>query len=205
VAGAEFTVNTAVPYENAEQYPESTYYAPAKPGSRVTIDSVNGKPFDLNAKYTVVVNSFQAEGGDTYYALTQASFVHDTAIVDADALISYVKSMDGVIGEEYAAPQGRIKMVEEAVVAPEASEVPAAPEEPTAPEEPVVVPEEVKPEVPAEVITNLYKVVAGDSLWKIAQKELGAGYRWGEIYEANKATIKNPGMIYVGQELIVNK
>ncbi|MBR3992374.1 MAG: bifunctional metallophosphatase/5'-nucleotidase, partial [Anaerotignum sp.] len=56
IAGAEFTINTAVPYENGEQYPNSTYYAPANPGSRVTINSVNGKPFDPAANYTVVVN-----------------------------------------------------------------------------------------------------------------------------------------------------
>ena len=205
-AGIDFTVNTAVPYENGELYPESTYYAPANPGSRVTINSVNGKPFAPDAKYTVVVNSFQAEGGDTYYALTEASFVHDTAMVDADVLISYVDSMNDVIGEEYAAPQGRIKIVE---AAEEVAETPVMPEKA---EEAEVKTEEaadqveaVKEELPAEVITNLYKVVAGDSLWKIAQKELGAGHKWGQIYEANKATIKNPDKIYIGQELIVNK
>lgn len=196
IAGAEYTVNTAVPYENGEQYPDSTYFAPAKPGSRVTINSVNGKPFDLNATYTVVVNSFQAEGGDTYYALTKGSAVHDTAIVDADALITYVNSMDGVIGEEYAKPQGRIQIVSEA------AQTPAAPEEPTA-GEPAVPAEPV--EKPAEVVKELYKVVAGDTLWKIAQKELGDGYRWRSIYDDNKATIKNPNMIYIGQELIVKK
>ena len=195
IAGAEFTVNTAVPYENGEQYPNSTYYAPANPGSRVTITSVNGKPFDLNETYTVVVNSFQAEGGDTYYALTRCSFVHDTAIVDADALISYVNSMDGVIGTEYAEPQGRIKVVSEPV------ETPVAPEEPSA-----SVVEPVKPvETPVETVTNLYKVVAGDTLWKIAQKELGDGYRWRSIYEVNKNIIKNPNLIYIGQELVVKK
>lgn len=196
IAGAEYTVNTAVPYENGEQYPDSTYFAPAKPGSRVTINSVNGKPFDLQETYTVVVNSFQAEGGDTYYALTKGSSVHDTAIVDADALISYVNSMDGVIGEEYAKPQGRIQIVSEA------AQTPAAPEEPTA-GEPAVPAEPV--EKPAEVVKELYKVVAGDTLWKIAQKELGDGYRWRSIYDDNKATIKNPNMIYIGQELIVKK
>lgn len=195
IAGAEYTVNTAVPYENGEQYPDSTYYGPANPGSRVTITSVNGKPFDLNATYTVVVNSFQAEGGDTYYALTEASFVHDTAIVDADALISYVNSMGGVIGEKYAASQGRIKVVSEPV------ETPIAPEKPV-PIDPVVPAEIVKP---VEVVTNLYKVVAGDTLWKIAQKELGDGYKWRSIYEANRNIIKNPNLIYVGQELVVNK
>lgn len=193
IAGAEYTVNTAVPYENGEQYPDSTYYGPANPGSRVTITSVNGKPFDLNATYTVVVNSFQAQGGDTYYTLTKASFVHDTAIVDADALISYVNSMGGVIGEEYATPQGRIKVVSEPV------------ETPVAPEEPGIVEPEKPAETPAEVVKNLYKVAAGDTLWKIAQKELGDGYRWRSIYEANRTIIKNPNLIYIGQELIVNK
>ena len=193
IAGAEFTINTAVPYENGEQYPNSTYYAPANPGSRVTINSVNGKPFDPAANYTVVVNSFQAEGGDTYYALTQGSFVHDTAIVDADALISYVDAMNGVIGEEYAEPQGRIKIVDDASAIPEKPAMPAEPEQPIAPENPV------------DTVTNLYKVVAGDSLWKIAKTQLGDGLKWRGIYEDNKAIIKDPALIYIGQELVVNK
>lgn len=33
IAGAEYTVNTAVPYENGAQYPDSTYYAPANPAA----------------------------------------------------------------------------------------------------------------------------------------------------------------------------
>ena len=48
-----------------------------------------------------------------------------------------------------------------------------------------------------------YTVQNGDSLWKIAQDKLGSGQRWDEIYEANKDTISNPGMIYVGQVLII--
>ena len=142
----------------------------------------------MDANYTVVVNSFQAEGGDTYYVLKEGSFVHDTAIVDADALISYVNSMNGVIGEEYAEPQGRIKIVEDASAIPDEPAMPAVPEEPS-----------------IEVITNLYKVVAGDSLWKIAKNELGDGLKWRGIYEDNKAIIKDPTLIYIGQELVVNK
>ncbi len=203
IAGAEYTVDATVPYENGEQYPDSTYYAPANPGSRVTINSVNGKPFDPEANYTVVVNSFQAEGGDTYYALTQGSFVHDTGIVDADALISYVNSMNGIIGEEYADAQGRIT-----IISTPAEESPVS-EESVALEEPAVSDESAKPaEEPAaiaEAVMSLYKVVAGDTLWKIAKTELGSGSQWTSIYEANKATIKNPNMIYIGQELIIHK
>lgn len=45
-----------------------------------------------------------------------------------------------------------------------------------------------------------YTVVSGDTLWKIAQKTLGDGSRWREIYELNKGTIgSNPDLIYVGQ------
>lgn len=34
-----------------------------------------------------------------------------------------------------------------------------------------------------------YTVVRGDSLWAISQRYLGAGSRYGELYEANKSTI----------------
>ena len=107
IAGASYTINTAVEYVNGEQYPNSTYFAPANPGSRVTINEVGGKPFDPNANYTVAVNAFQAEGGDTYYALTQGSYIQDTGLTDAEVLISYVKSMNNVIDETYAQSQGR--------------------------------------------------------------------------------------------------
>lgn len=108
VSGIEFTIDTTVPYANGEQYPDSTYYAPAAPGSRVTIQSVGGRDFDLNDSYYISVNNFMAEGGDTYYVFTQAEEVIDTGVVDAEGLISYVESLNGVIGTDYAAPKGNI-------------------------------------------------------------------------------------------------
>jgi nucleoid-associated protein YgaU len=44
-----------------------------------------------------------------------------------------------------------------------------------------------------------YTVVAGDTLSKIAKRELGDATKWKQIYEANKDTIKNPDLIYPGQ------
>lgn len=48
-----------------------------------------------------------------------------------------------------------------------------------------------------------YTVAAGDSLSSIAQQQLGSSSRWKEIYEANKDTVKNPNMIWVGQKLTI--
>lgn len=57
-------------------------------------------------------------------------------------------------------------------------------------------------EEPVEESTT-YVVVRGDTLWGIAARHLGSGYKWSEIYEANKALIKNPNMIFVGQVLVL--
>jgi len=48
-----------------------------------------------------------------------------------------------------------------------------------------------------------YIGVKGDCLWKIAEKFLGDGRRYIEIYNLNRDKIKNPDLIYVGQELIL--
>ena len=46
-----------------------------------------------------------------------------------------------------------------------------------------------------------YTVKKGDSLWRIAKQQLGSGVKWKELYEANKDQIKDPNLIFVGQEL----
>ena len=48
-----------------------------------------------------------------------------------------------------------------------------------------------------------YTVQKGDSLWKIAQEQLGSGARWDEIYEANRDTVSDPNLIFIGQILAI--
>lgn len=48
-----------------------------------------------------------------------------------------------------------------------------------------------------------YTVKEGDYLKKIAQSVYGDSARWEDIYEANKATVKNPAILYKGQTLIL--
>lgn len=109
VSGIAFTINTSKAYDAKEEtYPSSTYYGP-KSIQRVTIDSINGNAFDVEATYAVITNNFCAAGGDTYYAFASAKDQFDTGIPLDEALMAYITdALDGVIGEEYAAPEGRI-------------------------------------------------------------------------------------------------
>ena len=54
---------------------------------------------------------------------------------------------------------------------------------------------------PSASASRSYTVVAGDSLSKIAQRELGDASRWRAIYDANRDTIKDPDLIHPGQVL----
>lgn len=114
VSGIVYKVDTSVPYVNGDQYPNSTYYAPAKPGSRVTIESVGGEPFDAQRDYVVVTNNFTAAGGDQGYVLKYANQQtgYNTYIALEDALVQYTTTvLGGVIGSQYAQPQGRITIL----------------------------------------------------------------------------------------------
>lgn len=108
VSGIEYTVDTTVPYAKGPDYPNSTYASPAACGSRVTIATVGGKAFNLNAKYNIAVSDFMAAGGDTYYILTKAANRIETSITADEALTQYVESLGGSIGDNYATSKGLI-------------------------------------------------------------------------------------------------
>lgn len=137
VSGVQFTIDTTVPYENGEMYPNSTYYAPAKPGSRIKNVTVNGQPLDLNAEYVVATNDFTAAGGDTYGAFLDKP-VYKTGVALEQALVDYTATvLEGVITEkDYGKPAGRITVntapVPTATPAPTASPTAAPTAAPTA-------------------------------------------------------------------------
>jgi len=55
--------------------------------------------------------------------------------------------------------------------------------------------------LPATPVVPTYIVQRGDSLWRIAEQQLGNGFRWKEIHELNKSFIANPDLICVGWTL----
>lgn len=113
VAGIEFTVDTTKAYDQGEQYPGSTYYGPNSI-NRVTINSINGQPFDPEANYVVVTNDFLAAGGDTYYAFS-VSVSRSTGKLMDEAVVEYITEELGgtVTAEQYGEPQGRITITTE--------------------------------------------------------------------------------------------
>jgi nucleoid-associated protein YgaU len=50
-----------------------------------------------------------------------------------------------------------------------------------------------------------YKVVRGDSLWKIAVRAYGDGYQWTKIWQENKNKLNNPNSLEIGMMLNVPK
>lgn len=48
---------------------------------------------------------------------------------------------------------------------------------------------------------TFHTVEKGDTLWAVAQKALGNGARYPEIFEANKPMLSDPDKIYPGQVL----
>lgn len=67
------------------------------------------------------------------------------------------------------------------------------------------VPEEKEPEITTEkpaAAHDTYTIVKGDNLTKIARK---FGTTWRKIYTDNKDTIKDPRVIYIGQEIKIYK
>ena len=185
VSGIVFSVNTAAAFAEGDLYPGSTYRKPASI-NRVTITSVGGKAFDANAVYSIATNDFMAAGGDTYYAFASAKTNYDLGLPMDEVLMSYIKeALNGVVtAQAYGAPAGRIKVVTEAAPA----------EEPK---------EETVPAPAPSAAEGSYEVKSGDCLWNIAGNKYGAGSKWNIIYEANKASIKDPNEIWVGQVLVL--
>jgi outer membrane protein OmpA-like peptidoglycan-associated protein len=56
---------------------------------------------------------------------------------------------------------------------------------------------------PTKVTTKEYVIQKDDSLWKIAEKEMGSGHRWKYLYEMNKDRIKNPKKLKAGTKIVI--
>ena len=115
-SGIEWTLDTTKEFDKGEVYvvegKETSYFAPASI-KRVTINSINGEPFDENATYAVVTNNFCAVGGDTYNVFARSSSSFDTGIPMDEVVMTYVtEALNGVITDAaYGQPRGSVTQI----------------------------------------------------------------------------------------------
>ena len=112
VSGIEFTVDTTKGYDQGDEYPGTTYFAP-KSINRVTIKTVGGKDFDPAATYTIATNDFMASGGDTYYRFVNATANYDLGIAMDEVVMDYITTvLNGTVtADKYGEPAGRIHVL----------------------------------------------------------------------------------------------
>ncbi|WP_326907366.1 5'-nucleotidase C-terminal domain-containing protein [Sedimentibacter sp. MB31-C6] len=167
-------------------------FDPSQPvGSRVVEVTVGDIPLSEDAEYTVAINDFLGIGGDGFDMFKDYP-IHGEVGTYEEVFADYLNTF-GTSGSEIS---GRITVKE---IAPVEEPVPVEPpiDEPINPEpipEPIVEPTEPAPELTEEI----YIVISGDVLWKIAEKY---NTTWEELSEYNK--LANPHLIYPGDELKV--
>jgi nucleoid-associated protein YgaU len=65
---------------------------------------------------------------------------------------------------------------------------------------------EVRAAVPlGPVPPGVYRVRRGDTLWGISARAYGDPFKWRDIFQANRATVSDPNLIYPFQELQIPK
>ena len=165
-------------------------------GSRVSdVQVKQGDSFvaiDANKIYGVATNNYMRAGGDGYKIFaTGGQNAYDFGPGIETVVADYIAKNSPY--KPYT--DGRITVI--AATAPPAGDTAqpqAASATPTATAPAASVTEAAK-----TAAETAYKVVAGDSLWKIAKATYGDGLLWTKIAEAN--ALRNPNLIAIGKEL----
>lgn len=194
VSGLKYTIDTSIPSTVRKDEKGVWIGGPTgayRVGNVQILNNQTGEyeALDVNAKYNLAGYNYTLRDlGDGFAMFDGAVNVVDYVMEDYMVLANYVESFaDGVV-TGYAEPQGRITFgkAEAQAKAPSA----AAAKAPAATET-----------AATAQAAGAYVVVSGDSLWLIAQSQLGNGNRWAEIYALNQSMLTNADLIFVGQKL----
>ncbi len=154
--------------------------------------SINSGISTENTEASKAPTKYTVKKGDHLWKIAEQYYKSGYNWVDIAKANNLTNPNILVAGQELNIPEVKQAVAEAQQPAPNVA--PAAPNPPSAPTAPQV------NEVPAQVISSdQYTVVSGDSLWKIAVRTYGDGYRWPQIAKLNN--LKNPNRILVNQTL----
>ena len=114
VAGLKYTVDTDKVFDKGEQYGSSGNWFEANSLNRVTVSEINGKALDEDALYAVITSNAIYNGMDSNYICADKDPDRSTitsAVVRDVVWLYLTQKLDGVIGTEYAQPQGRVTIL----------------------------------------------------------------------------------------------
>ncbi len=151
-------------------------------GNRIYDLKVANKAIDLKATYILASNDFTIAGGDGYTMISDELFptLYEFGALD-EVLIHYLETKPSVSSYQV----GRVNVLDTVTTT-----------------DPVVTEGE---DEDTQAVIKTYTVVKGDFLRKIAKNLFGSEKEWKKIYEWNKASIKNPNLIFIGQVLLINE
>lgn len=114
VSGLKYTVDTTKEFDRGEAYGDKGWFRAASLG-RVTIEEVNGQPFDEAATYAVITSNANFNGMDSSYIFVAAAEENEkstitTAVVRDVVWLYIANELNNRIGEAYAQPQGRVTL-----------------------------------------------------------------------------------------------
>jgi len=116
VSGLTYTINPLV--ESSVVLNEQGEFVKVDGKYRVSDVMVGGVALDLNKTYKLASHNYMLKsGGDGFVMFKGNKVLQDEVLIDNQVLINYIQTeLKGVVGSQYAAPQGRIKIlsVEEA-------------------------------------------------------------------------------------------
>ena len=111
VSGITYTINSLI--EPSIEVNENGEFVKVTGAYRVSDVKVGGKALDPKKTYTLASHNYMLKsGGDGFVMFKGNKILQDEVMIDNQVLINYIqKSLNGVVGDQYAEPQGRIKIL----------------------------------------------------------------------------------------------
>lgn len=112
VSGISYTIDLSIPSSVVTD--DQGMFVKVDGERRVTDVMVDGEPIDLKATYTLASHDYMLrDGGDGINMFMDLEPISEGTMADNEVLISYItETLNGVVPDDYAEPQGRITIKE---------------------------------------------------------------------------------------------